>query len=198
MKLNKDFIFVDATDYYWRAHAGMVTDGASIPRWAWTIIGSPFTGEYREAAVIHDAACISREKTWEETALMFYEAMLVDKTPPVKAKIMYAAVFYFGPRWITKRQVSAQITPDQTPDAVSVASLQRKIGATDSTPIIDNISIIPQAGPILRQLQVEFDPNPSPLREKDFRKLQKFIEDAEAVHPDSMTLEQIRAYRPRR
>lgn len=34
--------------------AGMVTDGASIPRFFWRVIGSPWSGLYREPAVVHD------------------------------------------------------------------------------------------------------------------------------------------------
>ena len=31
-----------------------VTDGASIPRYLWSIVGSPWTGNYPQAAVVHD------------------------------------------------------------------------------------------------------------------------------------------------
>jgi hypothetical protein len=34
---------------------GFIWDGASIPRWAWSLIGSPFTGEYQQASLVHDA-----------------------------------------------------------------------------------------------------------------------------------------------
>ncbi len=37
------------------APKGMPTDGASIPRVFWRLIGSPFTGPYRRPAVFHDA-----------------------------------------------------------------------------------------------------------------------------------------------
>lgn len=40
----------------WEVEAGMVTDGASIPRFWWRLIGPPFAGRYRAAAVWHDAA----------------------------------------------------------------------------------------------------------------------------------------------
>ena len=33
---------------------GFKTDGASIPRGFWWLIGSPFTGKYLRAALVHD------------------------------------------------------------------------------------------------------------------------------------------------
>ena len=36
----------------WTAPAGSVIDGASIPRFFWRVIGSPFIGYYRRASVV--------------------------------------------------------------------------------------------------------------------------------------------------
>jgi len=57
MKILQDFYFVDPSSKKWRAPAGSMVDGASIPRALWTIIGSPYTGDYRRASVVHDVAC---------------------------------------------------------------------------------------------------------------------------------------------
>jgi len=35
-----------------------ITDGASIPRWLQPIVGSPWSGKYPRAAVIHDWLCL--------------------------------------------------------------------------------------------------------------------------------------------
>lgn len=35
-------------------HAGFETDGASIPRALWSIVGSPWSGDWDKAAVLHD------------------------------------------------------------------------------------------------------------------------------------------------
>ena len=32
-------------------------DGASIPRALWTLVGSPYRGDYRRASIVHDQAC---------------------------------------------------------------------------------------------------------------------------------------------
>jgi hypothetical protein len=57
MKILQDFYFVDPSSKKWRAPAGSVVDGASIPRALWSIVGSPYTGDYRRASVVHDVAC---------------------------------------------------------------------------------------------------------------------------------------------
>ena len=50
------------------AWKGMIFDGASIPRLFWRLIGSPFTGKYRVAAIIHDAEC---KQVWHLAADLF-------------------------------------------------------------------------------------------------------------------------------
>lgn len=54
MYLAEDFV----VQIGWRvclAPKGMATDGASIPRVFWRLIGSPWTGKYRRPAIFHDA-----------------------------------------------------------------------------------------------------------------------------------------------
>ena len=92
-------MFVDPDDKAWTAPQGLVTDGASIPRALWSVVGSPWTGLYRDAAVIHDAYCDSHSEPWQAVHKVFYLAMLANGVGPVQAKVMYAAVYRFGPRW---------------------------------------------------------------------------------------------------
>lgn len=99
MTLLAPFSYVEPTGRVWDAPTGSVTDGASIPRIGWTIIGGPFEGSYRDAAVVHDVACVKRTADWHDVHRMFYTAMLADKVNIIQAKIMYAAVYHFGPRW---------------------------------------------------------------------------------------------------
>ncbi len=99
MKLRKDFSFIDKKGVTWVAPAGSIVDGASIPRFLWSLVGSPFAGKYRRASVLHDVACQERTRPWKKVHKMFYQAMLADKTPKKKAKQMYRAVKLFGPRW---------------------------------------------------------------------------------------------------
>ena len=41
------------------AKSGLKTDGASIPKPFWRLIGSPLTGRYVKSAIIHDALSVS-------------------------------------------------------------------------------------------------------------------------------------------
>jgi hypothetical protein len=41
------------------ASPGFIWDGASIPRVAWSLIGSPFRGHYQQAALVHDKIYVS-------------------------------------------------------------------------------------------------------------------------------------------
>ena len=78
------------------------TDGASIPKWAQAIIGDPYDKSYLKAAIIHDHYCYKENhvRTWEQTHLMFYDALVDLKVNIVKAKTMYFAVYLAGPHWI--------------------------------------------------------------------------------------------------
>jgi uncharacterized protein DUF1353 len=77
------------------------TDGASIPKWAQNIIGKPFDESYVKAAIVHDHYCYKENhvRTWKQTHLMFYDALIDLNVSKVKAKTMYFAVYLGGPRW---------------------------------------------------------------------------------------------------
>lgn len=107
MKLLEDFQFEDPNGMTWVAPIGSLVDGASIPVVAWSIVGSPFTGRYRDASVIHDVACQEKMRSWEVVHLAFYYAMRTSRVSPLQAKIMYAAVHHFGPRWSLPPPASA-------------------------------------------------------------------------------------------
>lgn len=99
VKLLTDLTFYDPADTRWAVPAGAIVDGASIPRLFWPIIGAPLDGNYRDASIVHDWYCDRRTRTWQATHRVFYEAMLVSGVPHTKAKIMYFAVRWRGPRW---------------------------------------------------------------------------------------------------
>lgn len=92
-------------EIFWLAPKGTITDGASIPRVAWNVIGAPLEGQYRKAAIIHDVACVERTRSWQVTHRAFYTAMRAAKVNPIQAKIMYAAVYHFGPRWAEPKSI---------------------------------------------------------------------------------------------
>jgi hypothetical protein len=95
-----DFNFTRADDgSVWDAPSGSLVDGASIPRVLWSLVGSPFTGDYVYASIVHDVACHERSRPWRDTHYMFYLACLAGGTRRGRAKLMYLAVRNFGPRW---------------------------------------------------------------------------------------------------
>ena len=57
MVLLREFWFKDPAGKTWRAPQGSVVNGASIPAALWSIVGSPYTGPYRRASIVHDVAC---------------------------------------------------------------------------------------------------------------------------------------------
>jgi len=99
MRLLAPFAYLDAERVRWEAPTGTRIDGASIPRVLWTLVGSPFTGRYRRASVLHDVACVERSRPWRAVHRMFYFACRCGGMGELKAKLMFAAVYHFGPRW---------------------------------------------------------------------------------------------------
>lgn len=99
VRVARPFKYVDMKGTIWEVPEGMVTDGATIPQVFWTIIGGPFDGPWRDAAIVHDRYCKTQDRPWQAVHEMFYEAMLAAGVEPLRAKVMYAAVYAGGPRW---------------------------------------------------------------------------------------------------
>jgi hypothetical protein len=62
-------------------------------------MGGPFEGKYRDASIVHDWYCDLRTRSWQNVHLVFYEAMLTSGVALSRARLMYAAVYWGGPRW---------------------------------------------------------------------------------------------------
>lgn len=92
------FVYVDASGQRWPVPQGSRTDCASVPRAAWSIF-PPCRGKHLKAAVVHDYYCDTRRKPWNAVHRMFYDALRAAGVGDLAAKTMYAAVYYFGPRW---------------------------------------------------------------------------------------------------
>ncbi len=116
MSVLERFSYTDIDGNSLEAKPGFQTDGASIPRALWTLIGSPFTGKYVKAAVVHDVGCISHKYTWQITHRMFYEAMIDSGVEEDYAKVLYFGVRLGGPRWTL-----------QTAEARSLEDLQEEM-----------------------------------------------------------------------
>lgn len=112
MILLKDFTYIDPSGQKWLAPAGSKIDGASIPRFFWSLIGGPFEGKYRNASIVHDTECQSPHKhAWRAVHRMFYLASRAGGVGSIKGKVMFAAVYHFGPRWVLKSSLVAPPSP---------------------------------------------------------------------------------------
>jgi endonuclease G len=101
MKLHPDtdLIFVRRSGEIIAAHAGLEFDGASIPPLFWLLLGSPFTGKYRKAAVIHDTLCYLRDRSSAEAHFVFFECARALGVGRFRAWCMYKALMIGGSKW---------------------------------------------------------------------------------------------------
>ncbi len=115
MRLVAPFTYEDRNGNQWNAPAGCPIDGASIPKIVWSgLAGTPYTGHYREASVLHDRYCdVPASHTFRKIARMFYEAMRCEGTGAFEAAVKYYAVLKFGP------QDPHTHTPARLPKALS-------------------------------------------------------------------------------
>jgi hypothetical protein len=99
MTLLTELRYTDPQGVVWVAPIGSVVDGASIPRYLWSIMGGPFEGKYRNASVLHDVAYGEHNRPWWDCDRMFYNAMRCSGASAAEAKTMYYALFKFGHHW---------------------------------------------------------------------------------------------------
>ena len=97
--LEADFGYIDSSGIGWQTNKGTKTDGASIPVLLQAFVGSPWEDGYIRAAVIHDWYCDRNVRPWKATHKVFYSAMIASGLESRKAKLMFYAVYAFGPRW---------------------------------------------------------------------------------------------------
>jgi hypothetical protein len=99
MTLLTELRYTDPNGNVWVAPIGSVVDGASIPRYLWSIMGGPFEGRYRNASVLHDVAYGEKKRPWQDCDRMFYHAMRCSGVSAVEAKTMFYALYRFGHHW---------------------------------------------------------------------------------------------------
>jgi Protein of unknown function (DUF1353) len=99
MTLLTELRYTDPNGHVWVAPIGSVVDGASIPRYLWSIMGGPFEGRYRNASVLHDVAYGEKKRPWQDCDRMFYHAMRCSGVSAVEAKTMFYALYRFGHHW---------------------------------------------------------------------------------------------------
>ena len=103
-ELLEKFGYMDRGGRKWEAPKGIIVNGASIPKPFWSVIGGPWSGAYKRASVIHDHFCETKSRHWKSVHRAFYDAMLDSGVGTATAKLMYFAVYRFGPRWTTTKK----------------------------------------------------------------------------------------------
>ncbi len=94
-----DLVFTRPTGEVIPALPGLEFDGASVPVWAWPLVGSPFTGKYRKAAVIHDTLCFVKVMSAKESHWVFREMLRALGVGRFRARLMYVALLVGGSKW---------------------------------------------------------------------------------------------------
>ena len=75
---------------------GFDFDGASIPKWLWSIYGSPLNGNYVVASLIHDGLYASQKVSKRVSDKIFLDVMKQSNVGYIKRTSMYLAVRVLG------------------------------------------------------------------------------------------------------
>ena len=92
----RDELSFENSKYKVTIKPGLLTDGASIPKVFWSIIGCPLNGKYVGSALIHDGLYASHVLSKEESDLLFLDMMKHNKVSLWRRKLMYWAVKFGG------------------------------------------------------------------------------------------------------
>ena len=92
----RDELSFENSKYKVTIKPGLLTDGASIPKVFWSIIGCPLNGKYVGSALIHDGLYASHVLSKEESDLLFLDMMEHNKVSLWRRKLMYWAVKFGG------------------------------------------------------------------------------------------------------
>ncbi|MBY5794991.1 DUF1353 domain-containing protein [Rhizobium leguminosarum] len=129
----ENYGYLDSGGRMWQAKSGLLTDGASIPSVFWPIVGHPYEGLYLNAAVIHDYYCMeqNRYRRWKDVHHVFYDAMLANGVSQFKAKLMFFAVWRFGPRWDISELKDCKQDPEKGEYCASAVPLAYQVTNKD-------------------------------------------------------------------
>ena len=75
---------------------GLKTDGLSIPRLFWTIIGNPYNPKYVGSGIIHDGLYQSHAVPQKEADLLFKSMLKHNGVGIIRRNLMYYALRLFG------------------------------------------------------------------------------------------------------
>lgn len=90
----RDLVYYTDTETY-IVPKGTITDGASIPRFLWSLVGHPLQ-EYAPSAVLHDYLYQTGMVPRDVADNIFYNSMAVLNVSWMKRKTLYYGVRLFG------------------------------------------------------------------------------------------------------
>ena len=89
-------VVVESLGYRLTVKKGFDFDAASIPKWLWSIYGSPLNGNYVVASLIHDGLYASQKVSKSVSDKIFLDVMKQSNVGYIKRTSMYLAVKMFG------------------------------------------------------------------------------------------------------
>jgi hypothetical protein len=94
-KLQNDFSYEDDSIQV-TIKSNFITDGASIPKIFWSIVGNPLENDLLKPAIIHDGLYTLMQLKRLECDKLLKEMMLFNGTSKAKTYFIYYAVRFFG------------------------------------------------------------------------------------------------------
>lgn len=95
-KVLEELIYVADAEFRITVPRGFITDGASIPRGFWSLIGHPLNGKHASPAVVHDYLYVTQAFDKDYADRVFLEAMKAKGVSFIRRHLMYYAVKFFG------------------------------------------------------------------------------------------------------
>ena len=147
MRLLEEFDYSDSNGKRWDAPLGSIINGASIPQWLWNTMGSPYTGCYRNASIVHDIACVrATTKAERKTAdKMFWEACVAGGCTEPQANDLYAGVrigAWWSPpsaRGLRMMMSTREIKREATDSKKVYTAVRQKLGSRMATAKLSEI-----------------------------------------------------------
>jgi hypothetical protein len=94
-KLQNDFSY-ENDNVKITVKSGFTTDGASIPKAFWSIVGNPLENDLLKPAIIHDGLYTIMKLSRLESDKLLKDMLLFNGTNKVKVFLVYYAVRLFG------------------------------------------------------------------------------------------------------
>lgn len=189
MTVLERYSYTDIDGHVLTAEPGFQTDGASIPRALWTIVGSPFTGKYLGAAVVHDVGCVNHKYSWQVTHRMFYTAMRELGVGDDYAKVLYWGVRLGGPKW-TEEVIKAGSEYALKAEAKSKTGIPLGNSSIERKERDDGSAGRSKLYIYQATIQVPLA-NPTTLSNEDAQRIANYVQQRERSVEGAVTLDQI-------